>query len=651
MQDDYFPSAEEYDPHISAETWLALLKNSAVVSPGALDLLNKILELGGESSCAHLAEVYGGNSSSYNNLGWHLGESVKKALQLPDPADKAFRRFYVIPFVGKYIQENGQKRYIWKLRKELREALMTLNDRKQTVQKDNTDMAINAREQTMQEENTDIALNTILYGPPGTGKTYATVLYAVAVLEKKKLADMENEKPADVFQRYAKYREQGRVAFTTFHQSYGYEEFIEGIKPAVFTDDEEESSDIRYRVEPGVFKLFCEKAERPKAPFDNGHFGIGDSPYIWKVSLEGTGDNPTRTECMENGHIRIGWDVYGPDISDETDFSSHGGKAPLNAFIHRMNIGDIVLSCYSASTIDAVGIVTGEYEWHDEYPEYKRLRRVNWIVKGLNENIVALNGGKTLTLSSVYRLGNMALSDVYALINAHLPVSHGSTAQQRENHVFIIDEINRGNISKIFGELITLLEETKRLNRPEETKALLPYSQKAFGIPDNVYIIGTMNTADRSIALLDTALRRRFQFREMMPRPDLLSGITVEGLSVSTLLETMNRRIAVLYDREHAIGHACFMSLRKKPTLSALSVIFRNSILPLLQEYFYDDYEKIRLVLGDNQKNGEPEFIVKTESNIQELFGHSLDNDIEVNCEYRINESAFNSLAAYRFLQ
>ncbi len=635
MQNDYFPSPEEYDPHISAETWLALLKNPDVVSSDALDLLTKILALGGESSCAHLAEVYGNHFSHYNKTGSNLGQRVKKALHLPDPANSSIKGFYIIPFVGKYIQENGQRRYVWKLRRELREALMTMNT-----------------QQPLQENNTDIALNTILYGPPGTGKTYATVLYAVAVLERKKLADVEREDPADVFRRYAGYREQGRVAFTTFHQSYGYEEFIEGIKPVAFSDDDdEENTDIRYRVEPGVFKRFCEKAERPRLASDNGDFGIGDSPSIWKVSLEGSGNNPTRTECMKHGHIRIGWDKYGPEITDETDFSHIGGKKSLNAFINRMNTGDIVLSCYSASTIDAIGVVTGDYEWHDEYPEYKRLRKVDWIVKGLNENIVALNGGKPLGPTSVYRLGNMELSDVYALINTHLPATRRPAGDPRENHVFIIDEINRGNISKIFGELITLLEETKRVGGPEEARAILPYSQKAFGIPGNVYIIGTMNTADRSIALMDTALRRRFRFREMMPRPDLLADVTVEGLSVSAMLETMNRRIAVLYDREHTIGHAYFMPLKKSPALSTLAVIFKNSILPLLQEYFYEDYEKIRLVLGDNQKHGEPEFIEKRKNSVQELFGDNIDDDLEAGCNYRIHEEAFRSKDAYHFLQ
>lgn len=513
-------------------------------------------------------------------------------------------------------------------------------------------MTMNASVQTTRQQDTDISLNTILYGPPGTGKTYSAALYAVAAIEKKKLAEVEQEEPAEVFHRYTEYRKQGRIAFTTFHQSYGYEEFIEGIRPVTLSDDEEEDADLRYRVEAGVFKRFCESAERPKSVSTDGeHFGISDNPAIWKVSLEGSGDNPTRTECLQNGHIRIGWDAYGPDITEDTSFSHLGGKKVLNAFINRMNVGDIVLSCYSASTIDAIGVVTGEYEWHNEYDEYKRLRRVNWIVKDIKENIVSINGGKTMTPTSVYRLGRMALTDVYALINEHLPSAVTPARQESENYVFIIDEINRGNISKIFGELITLLEEGRRKGNMEETRAVLPYSQQTFGIPKNVYVLGTMNTADRSIALMDTALRRRFHFREMMPRPELLQGVMVDGIDIAALLDMMNRRITVLYDREHTIGHAYFLSLKKTPTLDMLADIFKNSILPLLQEYFYEDYEKIRLVLGDNQKNGEPEFLTKAPQAANGLFGAQEAVDFDEVCIYGINDAAFGDKEAYRYLQ
>ena len=488
-----------------------------------------------------------------------------------------------------------------------------------------------------------IPKNTILYGPPGTGKTYHTAIYAVAIIEGKTVAAVQAEPYSDVMDRYNAYKDHGRIEFTTFHQSYGYEEFIEGIRP-VMDEDTEEDGDIEYQITPGLFKSFCDRASRPVLK-QNANIGLNANPTIWKVSLEGTGDNRTRAECMKNNHIRIGWDSYGPDITAETGVTE--GKTVLNAFIYRMKVGDIVFSCYSASTIDAIGVVTGEYEWHDEYAQYKRLRKVNWLAKGINEDITEINGGKTLTLSSTYALNRLSLSDVITILKRVAPKSLMAEAA-KPNYVFIIDEINRGNISKIFGELITLIEPSKRQGQGEGMTAKLPYSQKPFGVPDNVYLLGTMNTADRSIATLDTALRRRFQFKEMQPDPSTLKGVIVDGLDISTMLERMNRKIALLYDREHTIGHAYFMPLKKSPSLETLAGIFEDNIIPLLQEYFYEDNEKIRLVLGDNRKDQENlQFVVKRQNDFANLFGDS-GVDFDDSTTYEINRSAFENIDSYK---
>ena len=217
-------------------------------------------------------------------------------------------------------------------------------------------------------------------------------------------------------------------------------------------------------------------------------------------------------------------------------------------------------------------------------------------------------------------------------------------------YAILIDEINRGNISKIFGELITLIEDTKRLGAKDELILDLPYSKEKFGVPQNLYIIGTMNTADRSIALMDTALRRRFDFEEMMPKPELLASIEVESIKIKELLEKINRRIEYLYDRDHTIGNAYFMSLKNDSSLLDLSNIFRNKIIPLLQEYFYDDWEKIRLILGDNQKDDEYQFIkVKTDYNETDLFGSNISNiELDDNQKvYEINKDAFGKPESY----
>jgi len=242
----------------------------------------------------------------------------------------------------------------------------------------------------------------------------------------------------------------------------------------------------------------------------------------------------------------------------------------------------------------------------------------------------------------------VSLADAMSIIQKHLPKT--VQVEDKKNRVFIIDEINRGNISKVFGELITLIEPSKRLGQPEGMKAMLPYSKKPFGVPDNVFIIGTMNTADRSIATIDTALRRRFRFKEMMPKPEVLKGINVEDISIADMLSNMNKRISVLYDREHTIGHAYFIPLRDNPTIDQLGEIFENAIVPLLQEYFYEDYEKIRLVLGDNKKaNDDEKFIIAVQNNYNELFGDT-DIGFDDSMTYEINREAFEKLEAYRYI-
>ncbi|WP_373485592.1 AAA family ATPase [Acetobacterium malicum] len=492
--------------------------------------------------------------------------------------------------------------------------------------------------------STKFAKNIIICGTPGTGKTYSTVQYAVAIVEETTLNNVKAEDYNEVFARYLKYKEDGIVAFTTFHQSFGYEEFIEGIRPVVSTEDKSETGrEIEYEIHDGIFKEFCDKARIPIGSGASDDLGIGKNPTVWKVSLEGTGDNPTRTECFANNHIRIGYDSYGETLPDSYE-KGDNGRNILSAFYYKMQIGDIVMSCYSNKTIDAIGLITGEPEWHDEYPQYKRLRSVKWFVTGINVDIYDFNSEKLMMQPSVYKL-SVSVSDALQILKKAKPSLFTQNVKIL-NRVFIIDEINRGNISKIFGELITLLEPSKRIGAKEQLRAMLPYSGQHFGVPDNVYLIGTMNTADRSTALIDTALRRRFSFVEIQPGSSTLTDVLVDGIDISQMLDTLNKRIIVLLDREHTIGHSYLLSLKTDPTIENLAAIFQYTIVPLLQEYFYDDYEKIQLVLGDNQKPDDSTRFVIKKTDAMMLFGNA---DIDFPEYYEINNAAFKRIDAYAF--
>lgn len=395
--------------------------------------------------------------------------------------------------------------------------------------------------------------NVVLYGAPGTGKTYDVPELAVRLCDPAFMAAEPSRE--EIVSRYNQLKTEKRIAFTTFHQSLDYEDWIEGLRPFV-----NENNQVTYEIESGIFKKLCEEAERPVVK--DKQVGIADNAVVWKVSLAGTGDNDVRRECMENSHIRIGWDGYGPVISDETDWSVYNGegKQILDAYINKMKIGDIVMSCYSSQTIDAIGVVVGDYEFEDKFPNYKRVRRVNWLVKNINENIVEMNDGKTMTLGTVYRLNSITLDNVKSILE-----KYNTSSKMEENdkaYVMVIDELNRGNVSKVFGELITLLEADKRKGRINAESVVLPYSKKGFHIPNNVYLIATMNTADRSLGSLDYAIRRRFAFIAEKP-----FGLDVEGFD-EDLFEKVSRLFVKNFDEYKESGWDQTMKLEPADTLS-----------------------------------------------------------------------------------
>ena len=417
-------------------------------------------------------------------------------------------------------------------------------------------------------------LNQILYGPPGTGKTYSVVRKALEIIEGN---------GSNNISKFKRYIASGQIKFITFHQSYGYEEFVEGIKAETKNDN------ISYRIEDGAFKRICKRAN-------------GDKILLKEVKEELAEDDFKKLyEKYIDKLPLFSNNTYGKILETPTD------KQPF--YLYKNNQSSILIKPQNSNdpkTISCDKLIKDIFH-NDSYgmPSYEPV-----IIQDI-------------------------LSQEYESYK---------TNHINKNYILIIDEINRGNISKIFGELITLIEPSKRLGADDEIMVELPYSKEKFGVPSNLYIIGTMNTADRSIALMDTALRRRFDFVEMMPEYDTLNKTIIEGINVGEMLKTINERIEYLYDRDHTIGHAYFINVSD---LKTLANVFKNKILPLLQEYFYDDWEKIRLVLGDNQKDENLQLVkIKRNMAVERLFRGKIDY-IDDKILYEINSEAFNNPQSY----
>lgn len=432
-----------------------------------------------------------------------------------------------------------------------------------------------------------MSLNQILYGPPGTGKTYNTINRALEIIDGEVPRDRNVAK-----ERFEELSRVGQIEFVTFHQSYGYEEFVEGIKASTL------DGNISYDVEGGVFKKLAKKAV----------VNFNDS----KKSSEQIKSEMTIKEKIEL--------FLNESIENEIKFiKTKGGEFRIKDVLK----DNIYIYSDSSNYNDNILVLSIE--------EFYQIMLVE----------IELRTSKQLA-REVFGITNQRQKDTYylALYRAMKEFKtdeiniQSDVTEKLKNYILIIDEINRGNTSKIFGELITLIEPSKRLGAPEEIRLRLPYSGELFGVPSNLYIIGTMNTADRSIALMDTALRRRFEFVEMMPDYGVLEdkvGV-VAGVDIAQLLQKINARVEYLYDRDHAIGHAYFMELNADSSLDDLNAVMRNKIIPLLQEYFYDDWEKIRLVLNDG-------FVHKSELSSTKIFGKNIDDDyVEEKYLYSITE-------------
>nr|WP_328824787.1 AAA family ATPase [Pseudomonas schmalbachii] len=610
----------------------------------------------------------------------------------------------------------------------------------------------------------EVVLNQILFGPPGTGKTYATIEAALQVLDPEYLREQQGNRSA-LKRRFDELAQQDRIRFVTFHQSFSYEDFVEGLRATT----DEASQQLRYEVVDGVFKSLCEAAavkvtQQAEAPAELGQ------RRIWKMSLGNTlgEDASIYQECLAGGYVLLG---YG----DSINFSgctnreqvqarfAEAGVVPENpatdyaitsvtTFVTRMKVGDLVVVSDGNFKFRAIGEVIGDYQFkpHAEFEAgYSQMRPVKWLRQYqpslphselLNgqfsqmtlyelrspsldrDKLAALLGRVSSDGAALFQVGQrfgqgyvvrsvgseqvefekprggvlplplsiikqllayvradrLTVDDIrqgrvfekvaeaelekyfvngyqslFAALVEHL-LQPSTKPQTPDARVLIIDEINRGSVSRIFGELITLIEHSKRAGADEALSVVLPYSKAAFSVPQNVYLIGTMNTADRSLAGLDIALRRRFVFREMPPRPELLDDITVEGLNIGQLLRTMNQRISVLLDRDHCLGHAYFMPLRNESTLDRLAAIFRNQILPLLQEYFFEDWERIGWVLNDQQASlrGAEPFVMRppNEQGLSALFGAEVAEKL-TDQRWELNDRAFGSIDSYRNIQ
>lgn len=443
-----------------------------------------------------------------------------------------------------------------------------------------------------------VPLNVILYGPPGAGKTYLTQRRALEILDQ----DSANLPDEDIGEHFRKHLSEGRIEFITFHPSYSYEEFVEGFR---YDKDEKVPT-----LHDGVFKRLVERASSYSQELAR------ENARIWKVSLGDHRAPRLFDRCIQNGEIAIGWfkdrdlSRYGKNDIAGLFGNEKNNARSVNYFVNEMREGDYVAVFKNQREIRAIGVVAGVYQhkWYEYGEDHPHTRRVEWLDQR-EHDIYQINGSKYMVQPTVYLLDDISPDEF-----AKLLPDDGSS---QEPHVLIIDEINRGNLSRIFGELITLIEEDKRRGERNELTARLPYSREPFTVPSNIYVIGTMNTADRSIALIDTALRRRFEFEEMRPDAGVIRKILKAGGCadehvdlVCGVFETINKRVAVLLDRDHQVGHSYLLGATSVEDLR--HALYRK-IFPLLQEYFYNDPERLREVLGAYEAENRKGFVRRIE--------------------------------------
>ncbi len=397
------------------------------------------------------------------------------------------------------------------------------------------------------------SLNQILYGPPGTGKTYNTINKALEIVGES----VEGKTRKAIKELFDGKLKEGQIAFITFHQSMSYEDFIEGIKPI---EPKKEGQPVIYRTESGIFKTIATKAR----------------------------DNKELSLLKTDSKLSAPFDIVFERLKEEIDNALLTDPVTTENEKTKGLVIPLLSSFFSITGINGTSIKMMTRTGNEQNTMTKpTLQLIYENPDSLDEHIA---GG----MRTYYRA-------LVAKMKEWEPeVKSSAKKVELKNYVIIIDEINRGNVSQIFGELITLIEDDKRLGKAEALEVTLPYSKEKFGVPPNLYIIGTMNTADRSVEALDAALRRRFSFEEMPPLPHAIvrdsEPVEIEGINLPLLLTTINQRIEKLLDKDHQVGHSYLMSV---DSMEKLQNAFYNKIIPLLQEYFFGSYDKIGLVLGD----------------------------------------------------
>lgn len=456
-------------------------------------------------------------------------------------------------------------------------------------------------------------LNQILYGPPGTGKTYSTAAWALTLLNPNNLPLEDvlghyGSNHGALRQAFEQFRQQGQVGFVSFHQSFSYEDFVEGIKPGLNDSegDEETAGGLGYRIEAGIFKTMAERAiyglhlqrqEREQAagarapqPVDfTTLFALFTNHLLERFDQEGPGNVVLPTIA--------GSGVVLHDVTPKGNlrfYHQNGNAASIftvsAARLEKLYRAFPTVAAITNSSTDIVGVIGGA----NTTVYWAAFRELKAFEAQQAPELAALavpfiNQGEQLqrAIDRPELAAQVARNYDFTQLT---PEDYAAAPR----FVLIVDEINRGNVAGIFGELISLLEDDKRGGQPNELRVTLPYSKESFTVPPNLYVLGTMNTADRSVEALDTALRRRFSFHELAPQPAQLAA-DVAGIDLRALLTALNERLEVVLDRDHRLGHAWLLSVR---TLEDLRTVFREKLIPQLQEYFYGHWERLGQVLG-----------------------------------------------------